>query len=121
MSCQKSRQPYTEQAITLVRDMVAVLRRRGMKTEFALKDLPGLVDSTQSRMKTLFYGENDRLVLRNEWMNLRHKAGLFFLNEACRLHSLAEKYEARGQELVTEQKEFPWNQQNVGSPQRRAA
>lgn len=112
---------HTEDAISLVRECVTILRARGLKTDTALHDLPELVGTTKRRVRTLFHRDGMPVVLRNEWMNLRYRVGLFLLNEASRLRGLAEKYEERGQELVSGQQEIQWNQQNVGSPQRRAA
>jgi hypothetical protein len=123
VSWEETSHPYTEKAISLVRDLVAALRKRGTKTEFALKDLPGLVDTTPTRIKTLFYGEKDRVVLKHEWMSLRYRAGLFWLNEAARYRILAEEAEERGNDLVSSQLELPiWETQNItSSRQRRCA
>lgn len=123
MSSEEVRYPYTEQAITLVRDLVAALRKRGTKTQFALKDLPEIVDTTPTRVKTLFYGEKDRVVSKHEWMSLRYRAGLFWLNESVRYRKLAEEAEERGNELVSTQLELPiWETHNTtSSKQRRCA
>lgn len=109
-SWRKSYQPYTEDAIGLVRECVAVMRARGLKSDTALHDLPAIMQTSQRRVRTLFHRDGMPVVLKNEWMSLRYRVGLFFLNEAERLRELADKHEARGNDLVSGQTEFQWEQ-----------
>lgn len=44
-----------ERVIEHVRDMVAMFRRRGEKTEYALPKIAGLLDTKPHRVKSLFY------------------------------------------------------------------
>lgn len=111
MSWRKTSHSYAESAISLVRECVAVLRSRGLKTDAALQDLPSIIDTTPRRVRSLFHREEGRIVLKNEWLSLRYRAGLFFLNEAARLRELADKYDERGSQLVSGQGEFDWSEQ----------
>src|SRR4051794_40693137 len=108
MSWNKAFQHHTGEAIELVMDCVAVLRARGVKTPDALRDLSDIMRTSPRRMRTLFHRDGSPVVLKHEWMSLRYRAGLFFLNESVRLHALANKYEERGNELVSGQQEFQW-------------
>jgi hypothetical protein len=117
-SWKTSFQSNAETAIEVVRQCVSVLRSRGLKTDSALRDLAPELGVTHRRIRTLFHRDGIPVVLKNEWMQLRYRAGLFFLNEASRLRELADDHEERGNNLVSGQLEFSWNEQNA-SPSRR--
>lgn len=112
-SWKKACQPYTEDAIGLIRECVAAMRARGLKTSTVLRDLPAVMRMSERRVRTLFHRDGIPVVLANEWQSLRYRAGLFFLNEAERLRQLADQYEARGNDLVSGQLELPWEQTNT--------
>ncbi len=121
-SWKKSFQPDTELAIATVRECVKALRSRGLKTDVALVDLAQALDTTPRRVRTLFHRDGDPIVLKNEWLSLRYRAGLFFLNEAQRLRALADHYEMAGEDLVASQLEVSWEQPwSKNGPQRRSA
>lgn len=107
-SWKSSYQPSTEIAMETVRKCVAVLRSRGSKTDTALRDLAPTLGTTHRRIRTLFHRDGFPVVLKNEWLSLRYRAGLFFLNEAQRLRKLADEYEEAGENLVADQLEFSW-------------
>lgn len=44
-----------EATIGYVRDIVAMFRRRGLKTEYAIPEVAGLLDLSPKRVKTIFY------------------------------------------------------------------
>ena len=108
MSWQKKHHSYTEDAIELIRECVSVLRGSGLKTDAALQDMPALFETTPRRIRSLFHREDERIVLKNEWMSLRYRGGLFFLNNAARLRELADKHEEIGNNLVSGQLELEW-------------
>ncbi len=114
----KVSQPHTETAMDTVRRCVAALRSRGLKTDTALRDLADILGTTHRRVRTLFHRDYEPVVLQNEWHALRFRAGLFFLNEAQRLRRLADRYEASGEDLISDQPEFTWEKSwdaNAGS------
>ena len=121
MTWDKSYQSNEEGAITLVRLCIAALRSRGLKTDTALRDLPGILGISPRRVRTLFHRDYEPVVLKNEWLSLRYRVGLFFLNEAQRLRLLADDFDEAGETLVAEQMELPWEaewQSTSGSQKR---
>lgn len=108
MSWKHKSTSYSEPAIELVRDCVAALRATGTETKNALPDIADVLGISPRRVRCLFYRDGFPIVLKNEWLNIRQKAGLFFMNNADRLRELADKHEARGEDLVSEQQEFVW-------------
>jgi hypothetical protein len=121
MSWSKKSTSFTEPAVELVRQCVAAFRARGVETKRALPDLAPELAMSGRRVRCLFYRDGAPVVLKNEWMSLRYRAGLFLLNEAERLRQLADEYEERGNNLVSGQMEFLWNEQNASPSQRRYA
>lgn len=122
---------FTEAAIELVRDCVATMRATGARpaasgsraiaeTKNALPAIADALGLSQRRAKCLFYRDGFPVVLKNEWMNLRFKAGLFFLNNAVKLRDLADECEARGEDLVSGQQEFTWAEHTNVSQKRCA-
>lgn len=109
-SWKRNYQSYTEVAIETVRECVKVLRSRGAKTDVALRDLAPVLGTSDRRPRTLFNHDGDPIVLKNEWMQLRYRAGLLFLDEAKRLRDIADKYETAGEEglVANQQMEFRW-------------
>jgi hypothetical protein len=113
---------YVEPVIGIVRDLVAALRSQGIKSTDALRDLGPILGTTHRRIRTLFHRDREPVVSKHEWMSLRYRAGLFWLNEAARYTRLAEEAEERGNELVSSQMELPWETQDTTSlKQRRCA
>lgn len=55
----KTRENYSvtamEPIIGYVRDIVAMFRHRGMKTEYAIPEVAGILDLTPKRVKSIFY------------------------------------------------------------------
>lgn len=119
-SWKASHQSNAEIAIEYIRDCVALFRSRGAKTDTALRDLAPELGITHRRVRTLFHRDGVPVVLKNEWMQIRHRVGLLFLNEAERLRELADRYEEKGNDLVSGQMEFQWETHANGS-QRRCA
>jgi hypothetical protein len=119
-SWKASYQSYAEVAIEVVRECASVLRSRGLKTDTALRDLAPELGITHRRVRTLFHRDGIPVVLKNEWMQLRYRAGLLFLNEAERLRNLADRYEEKGNDLVSGQMELPW-EITTNTSQRRCA
>lgn len=105
-SWRTSFQSNHESAMELIRTCVALLRSRGMKSDAAMQDLAPILGTTYRRIRTLFHRDGDPVVLKHEWLSLRYRVGLFFLNEAARLRATADEIEAAGNELVAEQMEF---------------
>jgi hypothetical protein len=113
---------YTEEAIGVVRDCIALMRATGTGTKAALLDAAPALGVSERRIRSLFYRDRSPVVLRNEWFSMRYRAGLVFLNGAAELRALADRVEARGDELVSEQLELPWEPVCTKSvPRRRCA
>lgn len=116
----KSYPSNAESAIELVRRCVAAARSWGTKTDVALHDLAPALGTTPRRIRTLFHRDREPVVLKNEWLSLRYRAGLFFLNNAVRLRELADEHEEIGNNLVSGQQEFKW-EERTNATQRHAA
>jgi hypothetical protein len=99
---------YTEVAIETVRQCIAAMRAGGQETKNAIVDIAPTLGVSRRRIRSLFYRDGFPIVLKNEWLSMRYRAGLFFLNEAQRLRTLADHYETAGENLVAEQLQFSW-------------
>jgi hypothetical protein len=106
-SWKSSYQSNTEIAMETVRHCVNLLTK-GRKTDTALRDLAPVLGISHRRIRTLYHRDGVPVVLNGEWLSLRYRAGLFFLNEAQRFRALGDKCEAYGEDLVSTQLEFSW-------------
>lgn len=114
-------QSNTDTVIRLIRECVSALRSRGMKTDAALQDLSPLLGVTPRRIRTLYHRDYEPVVLHHEWMSLRYRAGLFFLNQAAWHRAKAAEYETAGENLVAEhQLEFRWGTECANYVERRS-
>lgn len=55
MSPEKLSAKLIEDAVTYVRDMVSMFRRRGVKSEHAMPEVADLLDLSPKRVKSLYY------------------------------------------------------------------
>jgi AraC-like DNA-binding protein len=90
---------HTENAIAVVRDIIAALRRRGLKSEHALVDLARDLGIARKRVRTLFYRDGEPVVLSEEWHSLRLKAAALLRREAAEQRRRADETDARAYEL----------------------
>lgn len=137
-SWKRSLQSYHEMAISLVREAITALRESGVKTDAALAIYAEAIDSpnrrfAQRRVRTLFHRDGEPIVLLDEMKALNYRTRMFFLNLAAHFRKLADKHEARGEALLSEdqkssvQMEFRWeqtcakNEDGFGSSSSRSA
>lgn len=106
-SWNKPFQSYDEIAIETVRKCVSLITG-STKTDTALRDLAPTLGITHRRMRTLYHRDGTPTVRFHEWMALRFRAGLFYLNWAKDLRALADKCDRIGDDLVSTQLEFSW-------------
>lgn len=90
---------YTEQAIWAVRLAVSALRARGIKSADALRDVAPDLGISERRARSLFYREEGRIVLADEWHALRVRAAALCRREANRLRLRAEQLDAQADAL----------------------
>jgi hypothetical protein len=55
-----------ENAVTYVRDMVSMFRRRGIKSEYAMPEVADLLDLSPKRVKSLYYRDGVWNVQKSE-------------------------------------------------------
>jgi hypothetical protein len=109
----------TESAIDLVRRCVTALTG-GVKTDTALRDIADALGTTHRRVRTLYHRDGTPIVLQHEWMSLRYRVGLFFLNQAAWHRAKAAEYETAGENLVADQMEFRWGDGCADFTERRS-
>jgi hypothetical protein len=65
-SPEKSSATLVENAVTYVRDMVSMFRRRGIKSEYAMPEVADLLDLSPKRVKSLYYRDGVWNVQKSE-------------------------------------------------------
>jgi hypothetical protein len=117
-SWKRLHQSYTESAIELVRRCVTALTGN-IRTDAALHELADRLDTNHRRIRTLYHRDGTPIVLHHEWMTLRYRVGLFFLNQAAWHRAKAAEYETAGENLVADQMEFRWGNECENYAERR--